>query len=425
MLPAVGGLQQVPRPDPIARDYILLALHLDQHLPGLVDSYIGPRELKAQAEIGQLPPPPRLAEEAGTLRDRLGDEVSDDRRRRWLDRHLRALQTHALLLAGEPLDYREQVRRCLDAEPVPEPAQAYADARRALEGLLPGSGDVRSRLAAWEERFVLPVGRLRGAVDWLLPRLCEAAAACYPIPPGESVEVRLVQNQPWSGYNWYDGGLHSRIDINIDLPVRASHLLGVLAHETYEGHHLEQVSKEQRLLQERGYLEASVMLLAAPESYVSEGLAELGPRLVLRDEERRDLLVGIYRQGGLTAGAEEAERQLAVTTALGRIAGASADAALLLHGQDLPRDEVQRFLEVSGLQTAERAAKSLEFIEHRLTRIHVFSYAGGERLLGAWCQAAGSREGARARFGRLLTEQLTPSGIAEELGRGATTETVD
>ncbi len=414
-VPAVGGAQRVPPPDPVARDYVLLALHLDQHLPGLVDSYIGPRDLKAQAEIGQLPPPPRLADEARALRDRLDAEVPDPRRREWLERHVRALETHALLLAGTALDYVEQVRRCLDVEPAAEPAAAYAKARRELEELLPGTGDVRARLAAWDERFVVPVDRLQAAVDWLLPRLREAAASLYPLPEGESVEVRLVRNQPWGGYNWYDGGLHSRIDINMDLPIRASHLLGTLAHETYQGHHLEQICKERRLLHELGRVEASLMLLAAPESYISEGLAELGPTLALGHELRRELLAGIYREGWLRAGDEDAERQIAITAALERIAGASGDAALLLHGRGRPREEVQRFLEAQGLQTPERAAKSLEFIEGRLTRIHLFSYAGGRRLLAAWCDASGGETAARARFGRLLTEQLTPSGIRAEL----------
>lgn len=415
MVPAVGGVHHVPPPDPVARDYILLALRLDQHLPGLVDSYIGPRDLKAQAETGQLPPPRRLADEARALRDRIGADVPDPQRRQWLERHVRALETHALLLAGEALDYVEQVRRCLDVEPVAESAEAYREARRKLEELLPGSGDVRVRLAAWDERFVVPVDRLRAATDWLLPRLREAAASLYPLPEGESVEVRLVRNQPWGGYNWYDGGLHSRIDINTDLPIRASHLLGTLAHETYEGHHLEQICKERRLLHELGRVEASLMLLAAPESYISEGLAELGPTLVLGPDLRRELLAGIYREGWLRAGDEEAERQLAITAALERIAGASGDAALLLHGQGRPREEAQRFLETQGLQTPERAAKSLEFIEGRLTRIHLFSYAGGRRLLTAWCDATGNQADARARFGRLLAEQLTPSGIQADL----------
>ena len=59
---AVGGERQVPVPDAIAGDYILLGLRLDQHIPGLVDAYFGPADLKAQVDMGQLHSPARLAE---------------------------------------------------------------------------------------------------------------------------------------------------------------------------------------------------------------------------------------------------------------------------------------------------------------------------------------------------------------------------
>ena len=55
--PAVGGTRDVPVPDPIARDYLLLALRLDQHVPGTVDGYFGPADLKAQVDLEQLRPP--------------------------------------------------------------------------------------------------------------------------------------------------------------------------------------------------------------------------------------------------------------------------------------------------------------------------------------------------------------------------------
>ena len=54
---AVGGERQVPVPDPVARDYLLLGLRLDQHIPGLVDAYFGPADLKARVDIESLRAP--------------------------------------------------------------------------------------------------------------------------------------------------------------------------------------------------------------------------------------------------------------------------------------------------------------------------------------------------------------------------------
>ena len=58
-------------PDPIARDYILLALRLDGQVPGLVDGYFGPAELRAQVDAESPRTPARLREDAADLRARV------------------------------------------------------------------------------------------------------------------------------------------------------------------------------------------------------------------------------------------------------------------------------------------------------------------------------------------------------------------
>jgi hypothetical protein len=59
-VPALGGVRQVPEPDAIARDYLLLALRLDQRMPGLVDGYFGPADLKARVDLSlNTSPSPR------------------------------------------------------------------------------------------------------------------------------------------------------------------------------------------------------------------------------------------------------------------------------------------------------------------------------------------------------------------------------
>ena len=88
---------------------------------------------------------------------------------------------------------------------------------------------------------------------------------------------------------------------------------------------------------------------------------------------------------------------------------------MLMHADGKSRDEVVAFLENDGLRTREQAEKNLEFISFPLWRSYVFCYAGGLNLLNRWCDAAADKDAQRDRFFRLLTEQLTPSGIAAEL----------
>ena len=79
----------------------------------------------------------------------------------------------------------------------------------------------------------------------------------FDLPPGDDLAVTLVTAQPWSGYNWYDGGYRSRVDFNLDLPVQLPRFVGVVAHETYPGHHLEHASKEAVLVEQLGHGESS------------------------------------------------------------------------------------------------------------------------------------------------------------------------
>jgi hypothetical protein len=104
--PAVGGTRDVPLPDPVARDNLLLALRLDQHLPGMVDGYHGPADLKAAVDMEQRRSPERLADDASALRGRLPGEVPEPDRRQWLDLQLVAIETLARVtgrLLREPL----------------------------------------------------------------------------------------------------------------------------------------------------------------------------------------------------------------------------------------------------------------------------------------------------------------------------------
>lgn len=415
-VPAVGGTRTVPVPDPIARDYILLGLRLDQHLPGLVDGYFGPADLKAQADIGELRSPARLRDDAAALRARLATEVVEPDRLAWLDAQLVALEAQAAAAAGDPLPYLEHVARCFDHVPARRPDSEFDAAASALDALVPGVGALADRLDAWDAQFEVPVDRLPATVDWLVERLRARAAALFGLPEGEGLRVSLVQNQPWSAYNWYDGGRRSRIDLNVDLPKRVPELLSLVAHEAYPGHHLEHGWKEADLVDRAGRLEASILLIDTPECLISEGLANLGRRFAVADTEVVDLVIELSERGGLAVAGDPvalrdaAERTAPIAAHRHALAASAGNAAFLRHADGRPHAEVLGYLQEVGRFSAPTAAKRLEFIEHPRWRSYVFVYAEGEAMLTTWLEAV--PEGDRAaRFGRLLHEQLTPSAI--------------
>jgi hypothetical protein len=412
---AVGGMRTVPAPDPVARDYLLLGLRLDQHSPGLVDGYYGPADLKAQVDMEQLRAPARLRDDAAAIRERLVSEVADDRRA-WLDAQLVALEAQAAAVAGQPLPYFDHVARCFARAPRRRPDTDFDAAAALCDALLPGDAPLVDRLAAWDTRFVVPPDRLPAVIEWLVTRFRARAAALFGLPEGEDLRVSLVRDRPWSGYTWYDGGRHSSVAINTDLPVLAAELVHTVAHETYPGHHLEHARKEADLVDEAGRLEASLLLVNTPECLVSEGLAELGVGFVAPADERADLLIELYDRAALPiAGDPPAARDAArLTVALDgprrELSAIGGNAAMLRHADGRSHEEVLDYLRDVGRLTLARAARRLAFIEHPLWRTYVFAYDEGEALLARWLDAVPDVDRS-ARFGRLLREPLTPAAL--------------
>jgi hypothetical protein len=417
---AVGGTRTVPAPDPIARDYLLLALRLDQHVPGLVDGYFGPADLKAQVDLESRRAPRRLADDAAGLRERLATEVPEADRRDWLDGQLTALETHAAALDGRSLPYEEHVARCFAWQPPRRPDAEFDAAAARIDALLPGDGSLADRMAAWDAALELPVERLPALVDWLVARFRGRAAADFGLPEGEDLRVGLVRGQPWTGYNWYDGGLRSRVDLNTDLPIRAPELLHVIAHETFPGHHLEHAWKEADLVERRGRLEASILLINTPECLISEGLADVGRDFACPPDETADVLVELFERAALPLSTDPArardvaERAVVVARARSGLAAVRGNAALLRHADGASHEAVVDYLVRVGRFTPAVAEKRLEFIEHPLWRTYVFVYSEGEALLRSWLDLVPDPDRA-ARFARLLHEQLTPGAIAAEL----------
>jgi hypothetical protein len=415
-VPAVGGTREVPVPDGIARDYILLALRLEQRVPGSIDAYFGPADLKAQVDMEPARPPARLQDDAVALRARLAAEVKEPDRRDWLDVQLVALEAQAAELAGEHIPYLELVERYLSIPPSRHPDDEFRAAAATIDALLPGPGTTADRLAELDARLVVPTDRILPVTQWLVDRFRAIALDRFGLPSGEDLRLGLVSQQPWGAYNWFHGGGRSRVDINTDLPMRAMGVPRVAAHEAYPGHHLEHAWKEADLVDRQGRLENSILVMNAPECVISEGLANVGFRFVAPPDERIDLYAELYERAGLADPADRAanRRDAALMEALWAprrvLSAVDGNAAILLHADGLSHDAVVGYLCDVGAYAPERAEKRMEFLEHPIWRTYVFVYAEGEALLERWL-AAVPPDDQPAQFARLLHEQLTPGAV--------------
>ena len=420
----IGGDRPIPAPDPIARDYLLLALRVNRLLPGLVDAYFGPADLKAQVEAEGPPTAAKLREEASALTARLSREVVEPDRQRWLQAQLVALEAQALMATGDPLPYSDYLACLFDTAPERTPESQFESAAEDLARLLPCgeklSETVADRLAVWDARFRIAPDRLPAVVDWLVSQVRDRADRLLGLPTGERIEFVYVSGGPWSAFNQYEGGGRSLIEINTEVLCTPARLVEMAAHECYPGRHTEHAWRERRIVGDMGRPEATVAMLNTPEALISEGLAYLGERMVAPDEAMAGLLVELYGRGGLALAADRpaafdaAEKQVRIQHALASLRPVTANAAFMLHADGASKEDVVAYLSRYLPTGPERAEKQLALIDDPICRAQVVVGPEGERLLRRWFELGPTAEQVD-RFGRLLREQMTPGSISAEL----------
>src|SRR5664280_1815088 len=224
----------------LVEEYLTHGLRLCRHIDGMVDAYYGPAGRAASVEAEPLVAPDRLVADSRSLL--------------------------ASIDAGSPLE---------TASPSGGgDEEVLVAAHRRLEEVLPGSDPLAERLVAWRESHAVPVEKLRPAIDSLAEDLRHRTKTLFGLPDGEHVEFELVTAQPWSGFNYYLGDLHSRVAVNTDLPVLSTSLAHLVAHESYPGHHTEHTRKEVGLVRRRHWWEESIFLVGTPQCLLAEGLAD-------------------------------------------------------------------------------------------------------------------------------------------------------
>jgi hypothetical protein len=388
--------------DTLVEEYLRIGLALGRHIDGMVDAYYGPPAL-AERAAAEPPVAPRvLAERAARLVTELDADMGlEDQRRRWLVAQVRGLATTARKLAGEPIGYLDEVEASYGVRPALVPEEELVLAQRRLADALPGSGPLADRYIAWRESQVVPLDRLQAALVSLADDFRERTQRLFGLPAGEHVDFELVTGQPWSGFNYYLGDLHSRVAINTDLPVLSPSLGHLVAHEAYPGHHTEHTRKEVGLVRRHHQTEEVIFLVGTPQCLVAEGLADLGLEVIVGPRPEA-VLAGHLHPLGIRYDADLIGELGSAGEALGAVRG---NAAILLHDQGRSLDEVIDYLARWGIMSRARAAKAVSFLADPTWRAYVFCYIDGVRLCR---QFVG---GDPARFARLVSEQLVPADL--------------
>lgn len=388
----------------LVEDYLRLGLDLGRHIDGFVDAYYGPPALASAAAAASLQPPARLADRARRLlADLDADRDLDGERRRWLAAQARGLHTSARKLAGEDIAYLDGIESGYGIRPAEVDTDQFAEAHRRLDGVLPKEPgqSLAERYIDWREAQVVPPDRIDAAVHSVAEDFRDRTRRMFGLPDGEHVEFVLERDKPWSGFNYYLGGLHSRVAINVDLPVLSTHFGHLIAHEAYPGHHTEHCRKEVGLVERKKQLEETIFLVGTPQCVIAEGLADLALE-VIAGEHPEPVIEAHLKPLGVAYEASTIAQVQEATETLGAVRG---NVAIGIHDRGWSADEARAYLMKWSLLPQARADKQLQFLLDPTWRAYIFCYSEGLRLCRAFVQ------GDPARFERLITEQFVPAQL--------------
>ena len=391
-----------------ANVFVELALSIDQHFSGYVDAYYGPQEIPQTLERkGTIP----LKELEGIASDLFNSITQDSSlssgRKEYLKGEVGAMQTTLRILQGETLGIIEEVQSLYGLIPSWTDEAVFEEAHKALEELLPGSGPLADRVQTFRDQFQISVEVATPIIKRLADNLRTRTQQRFNLPPDESCDYEFVSEKPWGAYNWYLGNYKSRIDFNLDYPIRIYTLPNFISHEAYPGHHTEHSIKEHRHYRENGLLEHSILLSNAPSAVISEGIAVYGIKQILSPDELIDIYQQILEETGLSKynGQFIYEFFHIVSRPLGKVGN---NEILLLYEKGASDEQVIAYGMRYKLTSEKDETKYIRFLKDPLWRSYGFNYTLGYEIIS---NLLSSTENKDQMFARLLQEPMTPAQV--------------
>lgn len=390
----------------LIREYLLLGLRFDRVEDGYVDSFTGDPALRRAVQSEPQPDPADLARQAERLLGELPAGLEEPRAL-FIGSHLRALACAGRKFAGEQVGFVDEVEAYFDVRISKGDPDRYREAHAALDDALGGTGPLADRIQAYRAAEEIPPERLEEAIHAFSSALRDRVRATFPLPARETITYEVVTDKPWSGFNYYKGDYQSTVAVNADLKQQMSNLPRLVAHESYPGHHTEHCRKEERLVAGQNQAEQTIFLVNTPQCLMAEGLADLALYAAV-GPQWGSWAAEIYADLGLRF---DGERAAAISDATAALADVRQDAALMLHDEHRDVDDVVAFLKRWLLVNDERARQTLRFLSSPLWRAYTSTYVEGYRLLRGWLDARPDGVSLTERFGRLLDEPLIPSSL--------------
>lgn len=397
-----------------AQTYVRLVLAMGEHDADYVDSYYGPPAWREEACAAKQSLP-EIHSAAVALRETLRSidrpiEDIDSLRLDYLRRQTDALIARAEMLEGRRFTFDEESEALYDAVAPTHGEDYFRALNAAIDQELSGAGSLASRVEAFRAQFVIPREKLDAVFTAAIDVCRTMTMAHMPLPDGESFVVEYVNGKSWSGYNWYQGGYRSLIQVNTDLPIFIDRAIDLACHEGYPGHHVYNTLLEQALVRDRGWVEFSVYALFSPQSLIAEGSANYGIDVAFPADERVAMeQETLFPIAGLDPA--RASHYYRVYDLISRTGYAGNDAARQYLDGKITAEQAADWLTTYALMEPARARQRVKFFDQY--RSYVINYNLGKDLVRNYVEgrAQGNAERRWEIFAELLSSPRLPSGL--------------
>ncbi len=407
-----------PTLDELARQYLAVQLAIGEKDPGYVDAYYGPEELATAASANDdettLPMlqarVTALDATLGLIRTEPGGVEAE--RVRYLRAMLNSAKVRLRMLRGEAIPFQDEAEGLFGVRPALIDLATLEPVLARIEELVPGDasdGPLHERVNAFRDRFIIPEDRMRAVIDTAVAECRARTLPHIPMPEGEGFTLSLVNDKPWSGFNYYQGDYQSVIEINTDLPMRLDRAVDIGCHEAYPGHHVYSTLIERDRVNAMGQIEYTLLPLYSPRAIISEGSATYGTNLAFPGDTQLD-----YERDVLApmAGIDtsDLDEYYALREATEDLSGAYYTIAAGYLDGTMTREEAIEANMRYRLLSRERAEQNLRFMD--TYRSYVINYGLGSEIVGNHVEAGDADIATRwERFIGILNTPTLPEDL--------------
>lgn len=315
----------------------------------VVDAYFGPEEFHPKKQSKEKTATDLIHDIHQTF-DALRDEIDDQLRFEYMMGELHSLNVVVEWLDGKDLSYSDLVEglfhismKKFSEREIDKSIEIVTDAISEFPG-----DDLRDKIKKYGTEGEITGEALQHLIENELQQRASEIGREFrnkinsligASVPDNGVRYEAVQNEAWSGYNWYQSEFKSLNQFNIDRKFNRDTLAATIYHE-YE-HHVSNLWREKAFLNS-GNLELSIVPLHTGRCVISEGTADTAKDFLgISDDDPRIIVLNALNP-------------------LRRMTGINS--AILLNDEGKSVDEAVDYLTNRGYRTRSSAEASIAFI---------------------------------------------------------------